>query len=241
MSRNSKFYLSSQSQSEIDTEFLKVRNKVASKYNIDGKKIFMSKQKTNENGICYPDGKYIVINESHMNLEDYWYENLEADILLLSSKFKKIIVGHQMSDCPILIIEDRKKGITAISHCGATYIDRNLPEQTIYALQNEYNSEIKDLYAYIGSHIKKDSYIYETYPNWAKNKIVWKNNIIKTNNKYHIDLTSAIVEQLKKNKIEHIEISDNDTYLNPNYYSHYAEIRGNKRKKGQNFVGFFYK
>ena len=75
-----------------------------------------------------------------------------------------------MSDCPILIIEDRKLGVTAISHCGAVYINRYLPLQTVEALEKEYGSKPENLYAYIGSHIHKENYIYETYPKWATNK-----------------------------------------------------------------------
>ena len=63
-------------------------------------------------------------------------------------------------------VEDRNKGYTALSHCGAPYIDRLLPIDTIKALEKEVNSDLDDLYIYIGSSIKKESYIYDKYPSW---------------------------------------------------------------------------
>ena len=45
-----------------------------------------------------------------------------------------------------------------------TYID------TIKALQDCCDSNIDDIYVYIGSCVHKESYIYDKYPKWAKNK-----------------------------------------------------------------------
>ena len=131
-----------------------------------------------------------------MTKEDYWSEELPADILIISNKYKNIIVGNQMSDCPILIAEDRRLGVTALAHCGASYINRNLPIQTIMALENEYHSNLNDIYVYIGSCIKTESYVYDSYPPWPTNKEVWKDCIKKEQSLYKIDL----VPLHKKNK-----------------------------------------
>lgn len=240
MSDHSKFY-TNESEKEIKEQFLKVKQLVAKKYNKNENKIVRATQKNNINNLEYPNGKYLVVEEKNLKNNDYWYEKLIADILIVPSTENNIIVGHQMADCPILIVEDRKKLVTAISHCGATYINRELPVQTIEALEKEYDSNIDDLYVYIGSHIRKENYIYETYPIWATNKEIWENNIIKKDNKYSIDLTSAIVNQLIKKGIKHIEISSINTATDSNYYSHYQSTRGQKEKNGQNFVGFYYK
>ena len=241
ISRNKKFYPDSMTQEEIEKAFLNTRIKLGEKYKFDGTKMFQALQKNNLNKIEYPDGKYIVLTEKNMKKNDFWYEQLPADILLLTNKYKNTVVGHQMADCPILIIEDRKLGVTALSHCGATYIDRELPKQTVEALIKEFNSNKEDLYAYIGSCAKKENYIYDNYPNWATNQEVWKNSIINKNDKYYIDMDTAIIEQLKKKNINNIEISPIDTIEDKNYYSHSAVIHGNEEKNGQNFVGFFYR
>lgn len=241
MTRNKKFYDESFSQEKINSIFYKTRQNIGKKYNFKGEKMLQANQKNNFNNVNYTDGKYVVIGDAHLKKNDYWYENIEADILIISNKYKNIVVGNQMADCPIVIVEDRKIGVTALAHCGASYIDRKLPIQIIESLQKEFNSEIDNLYVYISSCIKKNSYIYDKYPLWAKNDQVWKNAIIKEKNDYHIDLVTAILEQLEIKNIKNIEISPHDTATNPYFYSHFASYKGNKAKYGQNFVGFSYK
>ena len=241
MSKNKKFYKENLTQEEINKIFLETRLKFAKKYNLNGLHIFQALQKTQLNKLNYPDGKYIVISEENMTKEDYWSEELPADILIISNKYKNIIVGNQMSDCPILIAEDRRLCVTALAHCGASYINRNLPIQTIMALENEYHSNHNDIYVYIGSCIKTESYVYDSYPSWATNKEVWKDCIKKEQSLYKIDLVKAIKKQLKSIGISHIKVSKIDTFKDKNYYSHLAEYNGIKEKSGQNFVGFYYK
>ncbi len=241
MSANAKFYADGVSKEERERCLLKVRLNLGKKYHFDGKKIFHAKQKLPTEPENYPDGKYIVLNETHMNKDDFWEEQLPADILILSEKYKNIVVGNQMADCPILIIEDRRLGVTALSHCGVSYINRKLPLQTVEALQKEYNSNVSDLYVYIGSCIKKNSYVYDCYPAWATNDEVWQDCINQKDNNYYIDLIKAIENQLKAAGITNINISSKDTATSDEFYSYSAANKGNIAKKGQNFVGFFYK
>ena len=239
--KNKKFYNKDLSEEEIKNIFKETRHKLGQKNGFKGEKMFQANQKSPDKNDLYPDGKYIVINEAHMKKDDYWYEDIKADILILEEKYKGIVVGHPMADCPILIIEDRKKGVTALSHCGISYIDRFLPKQTVEALIEKYNSNPEDLYAYIGSCAKKENYIYERYPDWLKNKELWEDAIIKGDNGYHMDLITPITKQLVSKNIKNITISPIDTIENDKYYSHYAGIKGKKDKIGQNFVGFYYK
>ena len=240
MSKNPKFYPKNISEKERYSKFYEDRINLGKKLGIDGNHIFKSRQK-GLSSVEYPNGKYILLNEKHMTKKDYYLEDLPADILILSSKYPKIIVGNPQADCPILICEDRKKGYTALSHCGSIYINRKLPIDTIKALLDCCNSDIKDIYVYIGSSIKKESYIYDKYPKWATNKDLWKNYITKESDGYHIDLVGAIEKQLHDVGITNIEISPIDTAKNPNYYSHTNEKKGLQKEGGQNFVGFYYK
>ena len=239
-SRNKKFYPSNMTDSEILKQFLEVKSKVGNKYGFDGRKVFQALQKTTINNNDYPDGKYVVISNEYMQNEDYWFEKIPTDILIISDKYKGIVLGNQMADCPIVIVEDRRKGVTALAHCGASYIDRLLPVQTIDALISSFDSNLEDLYVYVGSCAKKEHYIYDTYPIWAKNKEIWKDNIILKEDGYHIDLNGAIRKQLKEKGIKNIEESPIDTITDKRYYSHFAAFMGDKYKNGQNFVGFFY-
>lgn len=241
VSKNKKFYKESTTSEEIDKIFLETRINIGKKYNFDGKKIFQALQKTDNNKVEYPDGTYHIITDEDISNDDLWNVKLPADILIISEKYKNVVVGNQMADCPILIIEDRALGVTALSHCGAPYIDRNLPYQTANALLKEYKSNPKNLYAYIGSCAKKESYIYDKYPTWAKNIEVWNGFIIEKSDGYHIDIEGAIIKQLYSLNIHNIEVSNEDTITNSKHYSHSAFAKGNIKKKGQNFVGFFYK
>ncbi len=239
-SRNKKFYPSNVTESDILKRFLSVKEYVGKKYGFNGKRVFQPLQKNGTNNVEYPDGKYIILDESYMTKEDYWFERIPTDILILEEKYKGIVIGHQMADCPILIAEDRQKGVTALAHCGASYIDRLLPKQTIEALINAYNSNLEDIYVYVGSCAKKENYVYDRFPIWAKNNAIWDKNISLEDDGYHINLNGAIKQQLQDIGIIHIEESPIDTILDNSYYSHVAAIKGDIKKIGQNFVGFYY-
>ena len=241
MSRNPKFYPKKYTETQIKATFLRTRIKAGEKYGFDGKKMFQAQQKNNLNNLNYPDGQYHLITNDDIQKDDLWYVSIPADILLIEEKYKNIVVGNQMADCPILIIEDRKQGITALSHCGAPYINRELPHQTAKVLIEKFNSDSENLYAYVGSNSKKESYIYDKYPSWATNDRIWEGNIVKNDERYNIDMEGAIIKQLKKLNINNITISPNDTVTNEQYYSHSAFVNGKQDKKEQNFVGFFYK
>lgn len=241
MSNNKKFYPENLSQDEINKIFLETRIKFGKKYRIDGKKIFRATQKNSINKLEYPDGQYLVLDPNTIT-EDAWYESLIADIIILPYNTKKIVLAHQMADCPIMIAEDRRLGVTALSHCGAVYINRKLPQQTIKCLQKEYHSKPEDIYVYIGSCAHKENYVYTNYPYWATNEEVWANSIEKaSDNLYHIDMPRAIIEQLQSAGITNIKVSQNDTIIDDKYYSHAGHYQGKKKDNGQNIVGFYYK
>lgn len=241
MSRNKKFYPKGMSQEEINEIFLKTRINVGKKFGFDGTKIFQATHKSNTLGIDYPDGKYIVLKDVHMQKQDFWYETLPADILMMEERYNNVVLGNQTGDCPILIAEDRNLGVCAISHCGAMHINLKIPQSTIRALKKEFNSNSLNIYAYIGSCIKAESYIYDYYPTWATNTDIWKDNIYERDGRYNIDLINAIKQQIQAEGIENIVISPIDTASDPRYASHYAAEHGNQKKLGQNFVGFYYK
>jgi len=235
-----KFYEENTSEETIYNKIKEARLKLGKKYNFDGLKMFQVTQKMSDSNI-YPDNKTIIIDESYMKKEDYFIEKILADILIISNKYKKIALSHRMADCPVLILEDRKKGFTAIAHCGIYHINRGLPKALIESMINNCNSNPKDLYLYIGSYIHKESYIYDTYPKIATNKTIWKDAIEEQEDGYHIDLLKAIKNQISIFDLGKIIISDINTATTKNYASHYAANHGDSSKLGQNIVGFYYK
>lgn len=236
---NKKFF-PGKTEEEIKKIHLNNRINAMNKYGLDGRLVIKPRQKELNPGIDFEDGKYLILDINDIP-EDLWYKNYYCDILILEENNKGIAIGHPMADCPIIIVEDRNKGVTAVSHCGAAFINRYLPRETIKALVKEYNSNLEDLYVYIGSCIKKESYIYDKYPSWATNEDVWLKYIKKEDDGYHIDMEGAIINQLEEFGINNINVSPIDTFKDDNYYSHVAVWKGNQKKLGENFVGCFYK
>lgn len=219
-----------------------VKSKLGEKYHFNGNHILQPQQKDVEFDHEYEDGKYIKISKKHLTKKDYWDEKLCCDILLIDTNYPNVVIGHRMADCPVIIAEDVKQQVVAISHCGARQINREVPKWTIEALKKEKNSNPSNIKVYLGSCIKKESYQYTGYPIWATNKKIWQDCITEKDKIYYIDLVKAIKKQLREEKIEekNIKVSKIDTYTNKDYYSHTEEVKDNTKNIGQNFVGCFY-
>lgn len=235
-----KFYKENATNEEIFEQIKESRIRLGKKYNFSGLKMFQVTQKMEDNDL-YPDNKYIFITEEHMKKEDFFIEKLEADILIISNKFRKVALAHRMADCPVLILEDREKKITGIVHCGFYHINRELPKEFINIMIKEFKCKPSNLYLYIGSHIHKENYIYDKYPEKATNQKIWKDAIEEKNGLYYIDLEQAIMNQIKDYNLAEVKISPINTATNEDYASHREATLGNKDKLGQNIVGFYYK
>ena len=202
--------------------------------------MFQVTQKMEDND-DYIDNKSVIIGKEHLLKDDYFDEEINADILIITSKYKKIALSHRMADCPVLIAEDRNKKVTALVHCNLYHINRGLPKELIKSLIDQFDSNPNDIYLYIGSHIHKENYIYDKYPPRATNELIWKDAIEKIGDNYHIDVEKAILNQLEEYDLAEINISPIDTYTDDRYASHSAAYNGNLNKMGQNIVGFYYK
>ena len=239
-STNKKFYPKEYSEKDIFNSIKQNRIDLGKKHGFSGLKMFQVKQKMEDNDV-YPDNKAVLIGKKHLKNEYYFTEIIIADILVISNKYKGVALSHRMADCPVLIIEDRKQGISAIVHCGIYHINRGLPKEFVKVMINKYKCKAENLYLYIGSCIKKESYIYKSYPKIATIKKIWKDAITKEEDGYHIDLIKAIKNQIEAFNLAGIKISPIDTATDKDYASHYAAVHGDKSKLGQNIVGFYYK
>ncbi len=239
-SKVKKFYKENTTEEEIKKQIKEARIKLGQKYKFNGLKMLQVTQKM-EDDDDYTDNKCVIIDEKYLKKEDYFDEEIHADILIITSKYNKIALSHRMADCPVLIAEDRVKEVTAIAHCSIYHINRGLPKELIKSLITNYNSNPQEIYLYIGSHIHKENYIYDKYPPKATNKDIWEKAIEKIDNNYHIDLEKAIKNQLTEFDLAEIIVSPINTYTDEKYASHCAAVQGNLAKMGQNIVGFYYK
>ncbi len=241
-SAGKKFYSKGTNKKIREQEFYQARLKLGKKIGINGNHIFRPYQKGEyKPDVNYRNGKYIIIDKTHMRKKDYFREILKADILIISEEYPDIAIANPSADCPVIICEDRNKGYTALSHCGGRYINRYLPRDTIKALINGCNSNPEDIYVYIGSCIKKESYTYDRRPKWATNHKVWQGFIEKREKEFYIDLIGPIKKQLEEIGITHIEESPINVAKEKDYYSNHEASKDLKEKLGQNFIGFYYK
>ena len=239
-SSSKKFYPKDYTEKQIFQSMKDARIRLGNKYNFSGLKMFQVSQKMEDNDL-YPDNKDVFLDEKYMKKKDFFNEKIEADILFINNQYPKIALSHRMADCPVLIAEDREKGYSGIVHCGIYHINRGLPREFIKTMIEKYHSNPQNIYLYIGSHIKKESYIYDTYPKIATNQEIWKDAIQKKDDGYHIDLLKAIMNQLEMFSLAEIKVSNINTAIDENYASHYAAVHGDNTKLGQNIVGFYYK
>jgi len=236
MSANKTFYKDNISKEQIIKDLNKRRKKLGKKIGFDGTKIIVP----NQNLSIHKEGDYEDVTERVIDLlfenpnYDLWHLDIPCDIVLIKSSLRGVIVSYPVADCPVVIL--KTYDTIALSHASAACIDRLLPMQTVDAIRNvSSKSKIK---AYIGP-CAGNSYIYEEYPNWAKNDN-WKYFIKETNEGYKIDLKGAIVSQLNDMGVNDVIVSNIDTITDNRFYSNYAYKHGNKSKNGRFLTGAYF-
>lgn len=244
MSGQKRFYPENMDASNIKNDLFKRRLNLGEKYGFDGTKIIVPLQKNMSCNNKYPDGKYVVLNDEDCVYQeiDLWSVDIPTDIMLIKKGIPGVMMAYPVADCPVVIMEDRKNGALALAHCGAEYINRELPMQIADSLLKEVNSFDEDIKVYVGPYASADNFTYDSYPKWATNDKVWDGCIYEKDGLYHIDMKKAIINQLneRKIKLENIKISNVDTISSPYYYSNNAAYHGHKEKNGRFLVGAGY-
>ena len=217
--------------------FANHRRSFAEANGFDWCKMFMADQKTK-------DGSYFEITKDYVEANPNGWTDIDEDILIITDKVPGVVVGHPVADCPVVVMEDRSKGVTAVAHCSADLIDKKMPMMVADALKEAYNSKDEDIIAYV-SACAGDSWTYDTYPSWATDKKLWDKGIIEDKNGiFHINLRKAIQEEMRERNIQNVTYNKNDTITNPEYYSNSAASPyglNDQSKFGRNFCGAFYK
>lgn len=197
------------------------------KNNIDIKNTLVLKAQ-NENIIKVIDKEFL------SNYVDLSEEVLDADAVI--TKEKNIFCYLNFGDCVPLVIYDKRNEVMAFCHLGWHSINNNLHIETINKLVNEYGSKVEDLICEIGPSIKKDSYINKKPIQLGRKD--WEDYIEKIDeDNYKVDLCGYVVNTLENLGIKDIKVSNIDTYLDNNYFSHYKEEKFNLEEKGRFIVG----
>lgn len=228
------FYPEDYTLEERKGVFLARRLRVGKEYGFDGHKMFMADQKNKT-------GTWFEIDEDYVEANPDGWSDIDEDILIVTDKTPGVVIGHPIADCPVVMAYDREKGVAAIGHCSAELVDIKMPMLVIDALLESYGSHDEDIFAYV-SMCAGNSWTYDSYPKWAKDKKMWEKAItLGEDGLYHIDLKLVVLEQLLERNIDNVTMSPVDTITNPYYYSNSAAFNGNKEKRGRNFAGTFYR
>lgn len=241
MTTKSDFYPEGMSKDEIQKDFLSRRIGLGEHFGFDGRKMIVAHQKKRGEELDYPDGQFKIITpELVESVEDTWQLDIPADILILTTETPRVAVGYPVADCPVIIMEDQKKHVSALAHCGAEYVDRHLPEAEMEALHQAFGSKPSDIKAYI-SACAGPTWTYDAYPIWATDDDVWENAITIEKSLYRIDIRKAIIEQFAKMGITNFIVNKNDTITDDRFYSNSEASKGKTMKKGRHFAGGFYR
>ena len=176
--------------------------------------------------------KIIIPNQNHTNtvLEVKKENNIKLNSDGLISNRGDILLGILTADCAPIVILGKKQ--FAIVHAGWKGLIDGIIENTIDKLLR-CGEFIENLAVFVGPHLKKKSFeVKEDFIEILKKKVNYFDNFIEKSNKcFFFDFSKLIEEKLKENKINNFQISDEDTFSNPEkFFSHrYSTI--NKIKK----------
>ena len=237
MNTSKLFYPEHYTQEDRNREFLEHRMAVGDVYGFDGHKMFMADQVDKK-------GTYLNITEEYVKDNPNGWSDINEDILIITDKVPGVVIGHAVADCPVVMMEDPIKGVSAVAHCSAEMIDRRLPMMLVDAMVDAYGSKESDILTYV-SACASDNWAYDRFPTWAHDVDMWKDGIYEKDGKFHIDMRKIIAKQLTERKIllTKTEWNMDDTITNPDYYSNSAASPcglNDRSKFGRNFAGMFY-
>lgn len=217
--------------------FKEHRRAVGEKYGFDWHKMFMADQ-------VHKSGTYFVLDKEYVEANPNGWTDIPEDILIIKEDVPGVVAGHPVADCPVVMMQDVKKGVTAIAHCSAELIDKKMPMMVADALLDAYESCDEDIVTYISASAGSD-WTYNKYPNWATDTEMWKSGIEEENGIFHINLKNVIRKQLKERNIslDNTTFNMSDTIHDVNYYSNSASSPyglNKPEKAGRNFTGAFY-
>lgn len=233
MTTNSCYYPDGMTFDQIREDFLSRRLVLGKDLGFNGRLMYFAAQRTKT-------GSYKIIDEEFIRKNPNGWVDIKEDILVMSDKTPRVVIGHSVADCPVVILHDRAKNVVAVSHCSPEMTNMGLPKYMVEALRDAYNSKVSDMFAYI-SACAGPNWDFDKYPQWATNRLIWSDNITQRNNKYCIDIKEAITKQLDAKGVSLIMSSSHDTIGDSKLYSNCAASKGIQYKKGLHFAGAYFK
>lgn len=197
----------------------------------DWHKMFMMDQTTK-------NGSYFEITRDFVEANPNGWADIPEDILIITDKVPGVVAGYPVADCPVVMMSDVKKGITAVAHCSAALIDKKLPMMTADALTQGYGSREEDIMVYVGACAGKN-WKYNCWPNFANDERLWKDCITQVGDDFFIDVRKALKKEFDERGLENCIYNAANTITDPKYYSHSAHF-SQPEKFGRHFEGVLY-
>lgn len=238
MNTQARFYPEGSTQEERNAWFLARRMIAGREFGFDGHKMFMADQ-------VHKNGSYFEITEDYVEAYPNGWSDIPEDILIISENVPGVVIGHSVADCPVVMMEDPIKGVSAVAHCSAEMIDKRLPMMLADALVDVCGSKDEDIITYV-SACAGDNWTYDSFPKWAQDIKMWEDGIYADEaGIFHIDIRKVIRKQLEERRIDLGKTLFNmdDTITNPHYYSNSASSPyglNDPSKAGRHFAGMFY-
>lgn len=141
------------------------------------------------------------VHDDKINYVETYGDCGESDALI--TKTKNLGLAISSADCPAIFIFDPVKKIIAAVHSGWKGTEKQILKKTIRRLKNEFSSNSKDLFCYIGPSISQKNYE-------VGKEVAAKFDekfILKKENKLYLDLARAnfnmlIIEGVKEKNIQ---------------------------------------
>lgn len=220
--------------------FANHRKAFADANGFDYNKMFMADQDLEKS---HKRGSYLEITQDYVEANPKGWTDIPEDILIISHKVPGVAIGHPVADCPVVMMEDTKQGVTAIAHCSATLIDQKMPMMIADALNQAYGTKDEDISIMVGP-CAGPNWTYDKWPNWASDEKFWESSgaIVEENGEFKINLRRAICHQLverTKDVYGLTKFDMTDTITDEKYYSN-SVARSNPLKHGRQFNGVVY-
>ena len=146
-----------------------------------------------------------------------------CDALITNKKGTPLMV--MVADCaPILFYDDKQK-VIAVAHAGRAGAFTNIVKNVLNRFVDNFKSSVEDINMIVGTSIKSCCYEVGEEINQEVKKLNLAYAIQKREDTYYLDVQSIIKTQLLRCGIkkENIEISDECSCCNDNYFSYRAE------------------
>lgn len=166
----------------------------------------------------------VVLNDDHAE-EDYFGFSIVPDTDALITSKKGIALVSRISDCTPVLLYDPIKGVQACIHSGWRPTVKKLPQIALGKMRERYGSLPKDIYAYIGPCIGRESFQVgkEVSEAW-RDAFPFYREVIRYSDAEHdyIDMKLTHIRMLQQMGVpdDHITVNIADTFTDPRYHSY---------------------